>query len=86
MAGSELQVLEPAIAPEVYFDEITDIQVSNGVFRCTLVSNQMIYPMKESVQVAVMRAVIPACSVPAAARAALAAVSGAVVLSLIGKR
>jgi hypothetical protein len=79
MSGAGKLLLEPFQVPDFFADNIDNISVINGVFRCTLYCWQTIPPETEPVRVAVAHVIMPVGSVPEAAAKALKAVTVAAI-------
>lgn len=69
------ELFELFATQEIFADNIENISIVNGVFRCTLFSLQIIPPARDPVKVAVVRVAMPVSSAGEAARKALAALT-----------
>lgn len=77
--SDEVPIFDTSSLPEILFEEIRDLSVHNGIFRCTLYAFRMIAPFEEPVAVPVMNVAMPVDAVPPCAFKALDKVTSHVI-------
>lgn len=78
---SDATIIEPFGVPEIFGDDIDNISIVNGVFRCCIYSLQIIPPSNEPVKVVAMRIAMPVPGAASAARKALAILTVKAIIS-----
>lgn len=82
--GMRDEVIEPFAVSEFFCDGLANFTVTNGIFRVTFYSLQVIPPARDPVKVAVARLAMPAEAVPSAAKSACSTVLRHNIVALFG--